>query len=114
MEFIRCDLPILSYIRLRPYGALVVPCGGPRGTTGAIKTYLRCHRTPPECERTAVSGAERTPLGPAAAISPTESAPGSSAGKSSGGVQEALHGSDAVDTAGLVDQLPDLVRSFHL
>ena len=35
-------------------------------------TYLRCHRTPPECERTAVSGAERTPLGPAAAISRTE------------------------------------------
>src|SRR3954468_23308068 len=73
MEFIRCDLPILSYIRLRPYGALVVPCGGPRGITGAIKTYLRCHRTPPECERTAVGGVERTPLGPAAATSPTES-----------------------------------------
>src|SRR3954452_15509319 len=73
MEFIRCDLPILSYIRLRPYGALVVPCGGPRGITGAIKTYLRCHRTPPECERTAVGGVERTPLGPAAATSHIDS-----------------------------------------
>src|SRR3954447_10202168 len=73
MEFIRCDLPILSYIRLRPYGALTVLCGGPRGITGATKTYLRCHRTPPECERTAVGGGERTPLGPAAAISRTDS-----------------------------------------
>src|SRR4051794_2373501 len=41
-----------------------------RGMTGA-KTYLRCLRTPPECE-TAARGTERTPLGPAAATSPTD------------------------------------------
>src|SRR4051794_33152419 len=92
MEFIRCDLPILSYIRLRPYGALVVPCGGPRGITGAIKTYLRCHRTPPECERTAVGGVERTPLGPAAATSRIDwnARPLPRHGPASWGVQQAL------------------------
>src|SRR4051794_24965980 len=41
-----------------------------RGMTGA-KTYLRCLRTPPGCE-TAARGTERTPLGPAAATSPTD------------------------------------------
>jgi hypothetical protein len=55
----------------RPAGAWIALCNGQRGIRGAM-TYLRCHRTPPECERTVASGAEKTPLGPAAATSPPD------------------------------------------
>ena len=68
----RCHPPSLNFSPHRSRCTKSVCRSEPRGIHGA-KTYLRCHRTPPECERTAVSGAERTPLGPAAAISPTDS-----------------------------------------
>ena len=65
-----CNRPTLDLIAPLLPGATTTLPGWPRGMHGA-KTYLRCHRTPPECGK-AVCGAERTPLGPAAATSRTE------------------------------------------
>src|SRR4051794_22639268 len=87
-------------------------CDMARGMTGA-KAYLRCFRTPPECGK-AARGAERTPLGPAAASLPTEpSAQPSRAGRLRG-VQQVLNARHAVHRARLLDQLPDLLGSLDL
>lgn len=94
-----CDHLIPNFSPTRPNGTWTAPWDAPRGTHQGATTYLRCHRTPPECERTAVSGAERTPLGPAAAISRTE---------------KVLDRGHPVDGACLFDELPDLIGPLDL